>query len=172
MNLGDEKSTVARLSRGTSFTVHGYVRFSAETDEGGWGLDSDYAYVTVDATGQSGYIPAGYVVAASDSGSGTSEFVFRNVARGESITLYSGSASLTLSDREQVRQYGAADENGNVYVTYTDENGTVWSGTVPESALYEAPASATAVLVAVIAVTAVVLVSVCYLLLRRQPTIE
>ena len=172
MNLGDEKSTVARLSRGTSFTVHGYVRLSAETDEGDWGLDSDYAYVTVDATGQSGYIPAGYVVAASDSGSGTSEFVFRNVARGESITLYSGSESITLSDREQVRQYGAADENSNVYVTYTDENGTVWSGTVPESALYEAPASATAVLVAVIAVTAVVLVSVCYLLLRRQPTIE
>lgn len=172
MNLGDEKSTVARLPRGTSFTVHGYVRFFAETGNGGWGLDSDYAYVTVDATGQSGYVPKGYVVAASSSGSGTSEFVFRNVARGESITLYSGSASITLSDREQVRQYGAADENGNVYVTYTDESGNVWSGTVPESALYEAPASATAVLVAVIAVTAVVLISVCYLLLRRQPTIE
>ena len=173
MHLGNGDNAaagVARLPRGTAFTVHGYVR-GAAGGEGGWGLDSDYAYVTVNATGQKGYIPVSYLAEGGVSG-GATEFVYRTVDRGESITLFAGSESITLAGRERVKMYGVPDEAGNVYVTYTDADGRVWAGNVPESCLYEAPASATAVLVAVLAVAAVILVSVCYLLLRRQPALD
>lgn len=173
MHLGNGDNAaagVARLPRGTAFTVHGYVR-GAAGGEGGWGLDSDYAYVTVNATGQKGYIPVSYLAEGGVSG-GATEFVYRTVDRGESITLFAGSESITLAGRERVKMYGVPDEAGNVYVTYTDADGRVWAGNVPENCLYEAPASATAVLVAVLAVAAVILVSVCYLLLRRQPALD
>ena len=173
MHLGNGDNAaagVARLPRGTAFTVHGYVR-GAAGGEGGWGLDSDYAYVTVNATGQKGYIPVSYLAEGGVSG-GATEFVYRTVDRGESITLFAGSESITLAGRERVKMYGVPDDEGNVYVTYTDADGKVWAGNVPENCLYEAPASATAVLVAVLAVAAVILVSVCYLLLRRQPALD
>ena len=52
------------------------------------------------------------------------------------------------------------------------KDGTVYGGWIDESKLYEATPSIISVLVVVTVVTAVVLLSVCYLLLRKQPTLQ
>ena len=59
-----------------------------------------------------------------------------------------------------------------IYAEYTDTNGTLYSGYIEESALYRARESVVIVLVAVTLVTAAVLASVCYLILRKQPTLQ
>ena len=160
--------------KGTGVTVLGKVSLPASA-QGGFGLDTDYVYVRANVDGQTvyGYLPLGYTVenSASSGGLNADEFVYRNVKKGESITLWMGELSLTLSDRERVKMYGEPNEEGEVYVTYTDASGT-WSGYVPEDCLYEAPSSATITLVIILLVTAAVLASGCYLLLRKPPMLQ
>ncbi len=175
MHVGNSDNAIARLAKGTGVTVLGKVSLPASA-QGGFGLDTDYAYVSASVDGEKtvyGYIPLGYTVenSASSGGLGTDEFVYRNVKKGESITLWMGELSLTLSDRERVKMYGEPNEEGEVYVTYTDASGT-WSGYVPEECLYEAPSSATITLIVILLVTAAVLASGCYLLLRKPPMLQ
>ena len=56
--------------------------------------------------------------------------------------------------------------------TMHTEDGKLYAGTIEESALYRARESVVIVLVAVTLVTAAVLSSVCYLILRKQPTLQ
>lgn len=174
MHVGDSDNAIARLAKGTGVTVLGKVSLPASA-QGGFGLDTDYAYVRASVDGETvyGYIPLGYTVenSASSGGLGTDEFVYRNVKKGKSITLWMGELSLDLSDRERVKMYGEANEEGEVFVTYANESGT-WSGYVPEDSLYEAPSSATITLVVILLVTAAVLASGCYLLLRKPPMLQ
>ena len=174
MHVGNSDNAIARLAKGTGVTVLGKVSLPASA-QGGFGLDTDYAYVRASVDGETvyGYIPLGYTVenSASSGGLGTDEFVYRNVKKGESITLWMGELSLDLSDRERVKMYGEANEEGEVFVTYANESGT-WSGYVPEDSLYEAPSSATITLVVILLVTAAVLASGCYLLLRKPPMLQ
>ena len=97
---------------------------------------------------------------------------FRYVRRGEEITLQNGGEPITLGGDTRVKVYGEPDENNMVNVTYTDADGNVWSGLVNADLLYEATPSVLIVLVIVLVVTAAVIVSTCYLILRKQPTLQ
>lgn len=164
-----------RLSRSTRVAVYGTLQSLADENAPGYGLDFDYYFVaaTIDGETVYGFIPTNYVLNydASASWEGT-EFTFRNVARGETITLYSGEQFIELSDEEQVKVFGEPNAENLVYVTYTDESGTVWSGQVDADLLYEAGPSTLVILAVVAVVTAAVLLSTCYLILRKQPTMQ
>ena len=59
-----------------------------------------------------------------------------------------------------------------VFVAYEDADGNVYTGMIREDLLQQPDNSIIAVLVIVPLVTAAVLFSVCYLFLRRQPTLQ
>ena len=136
--------------------------------------------VSADIGGETvyGFIPTNYVLNydASVDWSDSDSFTFRNVARGETITLSrtegDSTFTLDLSDEEQVKVYGEPNEENLVYVTYTDADGILWSGMVNADLLYEAGPSTLVILAVVAVVVAAVLVSTCYLILRKQPMMQ
>ena len=156
-------------------TVLGTISYSVASDAEGYGLDFDYYFVRV-GSGDSavyGFVPKNYIIDyyAPSSWDGE-EFTFRYVRRGEEITLQNGGEPITLGGDTRVKVYGEPDENNMVNVTYTDADGNVWSGLVNADLLYEATPSVLIVLVIVLVVTAAVIVSTCYLILRKQPTLQ
>lgn len=168
------------LEKSAKVSVLYKISYPASSAESGYGLDSDYYFVKVGSgdTAAYGFIPAQYLNDFSTSETAaTSQYTFRNVKKNKSITLANRddpSQSITLSDRERVKVYGSADENNQVYVTYTDKNdgSIVWEGLVDADLLYEASPSILIVLAVVLVASAVVIINVCYLLLRRQPTLQ
>ena len=90
---------------------------------------------------------------------------------GENTTrpLLEGS-SVTLYNTERLTVYGGPDENGLVRVSYT-LNGRNYTALISEDLLADASDFGTWVLVAVTIVTAAVLASACYLVLRKPPMI-
>ena len=169
-----------RLTVPTEVQVLGKISSTADEDNPGYGLDFDYYFVKTVVGGETvyGFIPTNYVIGydASADWSDSEDFTFRHVKRGETITLSrtegDSTFTLDLSDEEQVKVYGEPDWNNEVYVTYTDEYGIVWSGRVNADLLYEADPSALVVLAVVSVVVAAVLVSTCYLILRKQPMMQ
>ena len=164
-----------RLPKSTRLAIYGRISSPANEDSPGYGLDFDYYFVAANVNGNTvyGFIPTNYVLGYDTSASWDGEeFSFRYVARGEAITLYNGELSLELSNEEQVKVYGEPNEENLVYVTYTDAEGTVWSGMVNADLLYEATNSTLVILAVVAVVTAAVLVSTCYLILRKQPMMQ
>ena len=163
------------LDHSQMVTVLGTISYSVASDAEGYGLDFEYYFVRV-GSGDSavyGFVPKNYIIDyyAPSSWDGE-EFTFRYVRRGEEITLQNGGEPITLGGDTRVKVYGEPDENNMVNVTYTDEDGIVWSGLVNADLLYEATPSALIVLVIVLVVTAAVIVSTCYLILRKQPTLQ
>ena len=169
-----------RLDKSSRVIVYGIVGSVADENAPGYGTDCEYYFVAASVGGETvyGFIPTSYVlnydssVDWSDSGS----FTFRNVARGETITLSrtegDSTFTLDLSDEEQVKVYGEPNEENLVYVTYTDADGILWSGMVNADLLYEAGPSTLVILAVVAVVVAAVLVSTCYLILRKQPMMQ
>lgn len=84
-------------------------------------------------------------------------------------TLLEGS-SVTLYNTERLTVYGGPDANGLVRVSYT-LNGRAYSALIDEDLLADASDFGTWVLIAVTIVTAAVLASACYLVLRKPPMI-
>lgn len=168
----EEKVSVSeRLAKNEAVTVLFTLRCAAD-DSQRFGLDADYCFVRTER-GTYGFVPANYVLSYDPSSTVSANFEFRNLRKGASVTLYASDGQpLTLSSREQLKVYGEADENGMIYAEYTDESGVVYSGYIEESSLYSASGSVVAVLVAVTLVTAAVLCSVCYLIFRKQPTLQ
>ncbi len=176
-NTGNTYQTfgrIAQLSRGQQVTLLGYI-----SDQNG-ALDSGYYFVSYTGSqGQTayGYVPAAYILAdGSGSAGGTQQISYRRLDRGESITLYIGgdpaNRGITLSNREQLKVYDATlDEEGRIYVEYT-QNNTVYGGWIYESQLYEATPAVIAVLVVVCVVAIAVILSICYLIFRKQPTLQ
>lgn len=176
-NTGNTYETfgrIAQLNRGQQVTLLGYI-----SDQSG-ALDSDYYFVSyTDAQGQTayGYVPAAYILTGGSGGAdGTQQISYRHLDRGESVTLYIGgdsaNSSITLSNREQLKVYDdTLDEEGRIYVEYT-QNNTVYGGWIYESQLYESTPAVIAVLVVVCVVAAAVILSVCYLIFRKQPTLQ
>ena len=68
--------------------------------------------------------------------------------------------------------YGTANESDLIFVAYVDANGNIYTGWIEEALLEKEDSSIIAVLVIVPLVSAVVLFSVCYLILRKQPTLQ
>lgn len=164
------------LAKNTRVTVLGTVSLPAPTT-GGYGLDADYCFVSYSADGQTvyGFVPASYLNASPSSGitgSGSAEITYRHIAEGESLTLYDDAENARVFENEELLTvYGEADENGLVFVRYTAD-GISYSGRIEEALLAEASDFGIWVLVAVTIVTAAVLASACYLVLRKPPVME
>ena len=174
MSLGKQNNpvTTQTLSKNQAVTVLAKLNGNVDGGSAAYGLDSDYYFVKTQ-DGAYGFVPARYVLPYNPAPGGSTDFSYRDLAKGKSVTLYAEDGTpLTLSNREQLKVYGTADENGMIYAEYTDTNGTLYSGYIEESALYRARESVVIVLVAVTLVTAAVLASVCYLILRKQPTLQ
>ncbi len=174
MSLGKQNNpvTTQTLSKNQAVTVLAKLNGNVDGGSAAYGLDSDYYFVKTQ-DGAYGFVPARYVLPYNPAPGGSTDFSYRDLAKGKSVTLYAEDGTpLTLSNREQLKVYGTADENGMIYAEYTDTNGTLYSGYIEESALYRARESVVIVLVAVTLVTAAVLSSVCYLILRKQPTLQ
>ena len=161
------------LSKSTAVTVLDELYF----ESGDTVLDADsYYFVLVESESGAasyGFIQSDYVLPYPTDGAAESTYTMRSLKRGASITLYraTGSGSLTLESEEQVRAYGEADENGMIFVSYTDESGIVYEGLIEESLLYRANEYVVYVLIFVPIVTIALLASIGYLLFRKQPTI-
>ena len=164
------------LAKNTRVTVLGTVSLPAPTT-GGYGLDADYCFVSYSADGQTvyGFVPASYLNTSPSSGitgSGSAEITYRHIAEGESVTLYDDAENARVFENEELLTvYGEADENGLVFVRYTAD-GISYSGWIEEALLAEASDFGIWVLVAVTIVTAAVLASACYLVLRKPPVME
>ncbi len=174
-NTGNTYEPFARMSelaRGQKLTLLGKVSYGDHI------LDSDYYFVSVsDENGTHyGFVPAGYVLLNGNGNIDTTQFSYRKIDKGESITLANinnPEDTIVLSHGEQVKLFTESNFDGKKYVEYVTKNGTtVYGGWIDESKLYEATPSIISVLVVVTVVTAVVLLSVCYLLLRKQPTLQ
>ena len=163
-----------QLPRGAAVTVLGTL--SCPAADGGWGLDTDYCFVsyTFEQGTEYGFVPASYCSeTAVSGGAGTEQISYRRVKKGERIelcALNNAQDTVVLEQEEQVTVHGEADGNGLVYVTYTAEEVT-YGGWVLEELLADASNFGTWVLVAVAIVTAAVLASTCYLFLRKQPMV-
>lgn len=165
---------LATLSAGTNVQVLSLL------SPGKGVLDSSsYAFVSyTDGEGavHYGFIPESYLIPSSEAVlTGTTDFIWRNLARGASVTLTAedgSSDTLTLSSQERVRVLGSADENGTVLISYTAD-GREYRARIDASLLeYHSSAIAVTTLVMVPLVTAAVLLSACYLIFRKQPTLQ
>lgn len=162
---------LATLEKSTAVTVLDEL-YLANDDV----LDADrYYFVRVESeTGalSYGFVPSDYILSYRTDGAQESTYTMRTLKSGASISLYraTGEGTLTLENREQVRAYGEEDENGMIFVSYTDENGVVYEGLIEESALYKANEYIVYVLIFVPVVTIALLASVGYLIFRKQPT--
>lgn len=134
-------------------------------------LDNEYYFVQVgDAYG---FIPATFVTDANIAALENENFHYQYLKKGKSVTLESEQGtSITLKNKERLKVYdGAADKEGFCLVSY-EKDGVVYFGQIETSFLSEASPLVIVTLVIVMVVTAAVLLSVCYLLLRRKPTLE
>ncbi len=173
LQVTENPVTAAQLSKGSRVNVPGTLTMPAA--DGGWGLDSD-AYAFVEYEGQYGFVPESYLIPAGEADlTGETSYIWRNLARGESVTLTNvadPSDSVTLSSRERLCVMTAPDENGMVTVSYAAD-GKEYRGEI-DHALLEHPSSALAIamMVMIPLVAAAVLLSACYLIFRKQPTLQ
>lgn len=165
---------LATLEKSTAVTVLDELYF--ESDETVLDAESYYFVLVENESGALayGFVPSDYILSYRTDGAQESTYTMRSLRRGSSITLYraTGNGSLTLENEEQVRAYGEADENGMIFVSYTDESGIIYEGLIEESLLYRANEYIVYVLIFVPIVTIALLASVGYLIFRKQPTIS
>ncbi len=142
-------------------------------------LDSDYYFVSASVGEETvyGYIPASFVVQYGEAGGGAggAEYRYARLDRGKSVTLYPSNSigdPITLSDEEELKiYYNNKDEHGNVYAVYETETGT-YAGYIDPDCLYEATPIVMVTLALVLVVAAALIVPVCSLILRKQPTLQ
>lgn len=144
-------------------------------EEGGWGLDADHYFVKYTSGDETayGFLPAAYISESPSSGAagtGSDTISFRRLKEDKTATLENESGTITLTGGELLTVHDDEDENGLVYVTYTAD-GKTYGGWIDEDLLEDASDFGTWVLVAVTIVTAAVLASACYLVLRKPPMI-
>lgn len=154
-----------RLKRSSAVAVLGKVSLADGS------LDNEYYFVQVgDAYG---FIPATFVTDANIAALDNENFHYQQLKKGKSVTLESEQgARITLENKERLKVYdGATDKEGYCLVSY-EQDGVVYFGEIESSSLSEASPLVIVTLVIVMVVTAAVLLSVCYLLLRRKPTLE
>ena len=119
-----------------------------------------------------GFVPTAYLIQTGEGATAEGSFVFRNLIEGATVTLYKNTDTLLLQTRERLQVYGEANESNLIFVAYVDADGNTYTGWIEESLLEKEDSSIIAVLVIVPLVSAVVLFSVCYLILRKQPTLQ
>ena len=140
-------------------------------------LDTEYYFVSVTEGGTEffGFLPVGYLSDYNSAGAhNPTEFRYARIDKGESCVLkntVTGEENI-FENREKLKVFDKRkDENGNVYVIYEGDEGT-YTGYVDPDILYEATPAVLVTLVIVTIAAAAIIVSVCYLLLRKQPTLQ
>ena len=140
-------------------------------------LDAKYYFVSVTEGGTEyfGFLPVGYLSDYNSAGAhNPTEFRYARIDKGESCVLkntVTGEENI-FENREKLKVFDKRkDENGNVYVIYEGDEGT-YTGYVDPDILYEATPAVMVTLVIVTIAAAAIIVSVCYLLLRKQPTLQ
>ena len=160
---------ITELKQGTQVFVLG------ELNPGSGILDAgSYSFILVKTeTGDLyGFVPTSYLIQTGEGATAEGSFVFRNLIEGATVTLYRNTDTLLLQNRERLQVYGEANESDLIFVAYVDANGNTYTGWIEEALLEKEDNSIIAVLVIVPLVSAVVLFSVCYLILRKQPTLQ
>ena len=175
MRLGENGSYTdfgrfEEAARSASLTILASVRHAS--------LDADYYFVRtlIGEREVYGYIPASFVLRYAPAGGlGSEEYRFARIDRHERAELFlttDANKGIVLESREELKVYdGRKDENGYVYAEYEGEDG-LYAGYIDPDILYKATPSVLVTLVIVLVATAALLLSGCYLILRRQPTLE
>lgn len=140
-------------------------------------LDSEgYYFVRVqDLAGNAtyGFVPMRYVLPYMMDSATSQPFTIGHLTAGADWTLTAVDGSTyTAKEGDLVHIYGEEDENGLVVVSYQGEDGKVYRGMIRADMIYEANEAVVYALIFVPIVTAVVLLSLCYLIYRKQPTLS
>ena len=137
---------------------------------------SGYCFVrTQDLSGnvRYGFIPMQYILPYLTDSAEQEPFTIGHI-RGDTawtLTAVDGS-TYTTKDGDLVHIYGDADENGMLVISYSGEDGRIYRGMINQNMIYEANQAVVYALIFVPIVTAVVLLSLCYLIYRKQPTLS
>lgn len=137
-------------------------------------FDSEY-YLLRLANGSCGYVPAGFITQVNVNALENEKFSYRHLKKGKSATLTAQDGTgttITLEDKERLKVYDQeASQKGFCVVSY-EKGGIVYIGEVASSYLYKATPAVLVTLFIILLVTAAVLLSMCYLLLRKKPTLN
>lgn len=160
---------IADLKQGTQVFVLGELNPGSDVLDAG-----SYSFILVKTESGDvyGFVPTAYLIQTGEGATAEGSFVFRNLIEGAAVTLYRNTDTLLLQNRERLQVYGEANESNLIFVAYVDADGNTYTGWIEESLLEKEDSSIIAVLVIVPLVSAVVLFSVCYLILRKQPTLQ
>lgn len=160
---------IADLKQGTQVFVLGELNPGSDVLDAG-----SYSFILLktDSGDLYGFVPTAYLIQTGEGATAEGSFVFRNLIEGATVTLYKNTDTLLLQNRERLQVYGEANESNLIFVAYVDADGNTYTGWIEESLLEKEDSSIIAVLVIVPLVSAVVLFSVCYLILRKQPTLQ
>ena len=160
---------IANLKQGTQVFVLGELNPGSDVLDAG-----SYSFILVKTESGDvyGFVPTAYLIQTGEGATAEGSFVFRNLIEGAAVTLYRNTDTLLLQNRERLQVYGEANESNLIFVAYVDAAGNTYTGWIEESLLEKEDSSIIAVLVIVPLVSAVVLFSVCYLILRKQPTLQ
>lgn len=160
---------IADLKQGTQVFVLGELNPGSDVLDAG-----SYSFILLktDSGDVYGFVPTAYLIQTGEGATAEGSFVFRNLIEGATVTLYKNTDTLLLQNRERLQVYGEANESNLIFVAYVDADGNTYTGWIEESLLEKEDSSIIAVLVIVPLVSAVVLFSVCYLILRKQPTLQ
>lgn len=164
--LMQDFSKIKILERNTAVSVLGKVSLSENV------IDSDYYFVKLN-DGNFGFIPSSFITESVSINLENETFSYQTLKKGKSATLTSESGeSITLNNKEELRVYDVSASTEGYKVVSYEKDGVTYYGEVSKKSLAAASPLVIITLVIVTLVTASVLLSSCYLLLRKKPSLD
>ena len=163
--LMSDFSKIQKVERNSKVTIKGKISLSEYT------LDSDYFFIEIN--GELGFIPASFITENAPVKLDEQNFKYQNLKKGESATLTADNGdSITLSNKEQLKVYSiTASQEGFKVVSY-QKDGVEYFGEIKSTSLNSATSTVVVTLVIIMLVVTSVILSTCYLILRKKPTLE
>jgi len=163
--LMSDFSKIQKVERNSKVTIKGKISLSEYT------LDSDYFFIEIN--GELGFIPASFITENAPVKLDEQNFKYQNLKKGESATLTADNGdSITLSNKEQLKVYSiTASQEGFKVVSY-QKDGVEYFGEIKSTSLNSATSTVVVTLVIIMLVATSVILSTCYLILRKKPTLE
>lgn len=163
--LMSDFSKIQKVERNSKVTIKGKISLSEYT------LDSDYFFIEIN--GELGFIPASFITENAPVKLDEQNFKYQNLKKGESATLTADNGdSITLSNKEQLKVYSiTASQEGFKVVSY-QKDGVEYFGEIKSTSLNSATSTVIVTLVIIMLVATSVILSTCYLILRKKPTLE
>ncbi len=164
--LMQDFSKIKILERNTAVSVLGKVSLSKNI------IDSDYYFVKL-ADGNFGFIPSSFITESVSINLENETFSYQTLKKGKTATLTAATGeSITLNNKEELRVYNLSASNEGYKVVSYEKDGVTYYGEVSKKSLNSASPLVIITLVIVMLVTASVLLSSCYLLLRKKPSLD